>query len=148
MRQSAPRPPSVVPPPVGPLVQPSAEPRASLEPPSFLLAARGVAEVWRGRAALGASIGFARSSGRAVYGIKLGFLSPTSSGEIFRASYLGAWFADFTATRPIWRGNLALVPGVGVRGFFSERGVRVNAKERLVLRGVVPQLTLGIAYRL
>jgi hypothetical protein len=61
---------------------------------------------------------------------------------------LNSWFVDGSLSYPVWLKHVAFVPALGARLFGSERGVRVDTQERLVLRGVVPQLAFGVAYRL
>lgn len=61
---------------------------------------------------------------------------------------VAAWFLDASLSRPIWFGSLALAPAVGTRFFASERGVRLDAREKLTLSGFVPQLSLNAVLRL
>lgn len=51
-------------------------------------------------------------------------------------------------SRPVWLGRFAVVPTLGVRVFGSQRGVRLDGTERLVLAGYRPGVTLGLAYQL
>ena len=57
-------------------------------------------------------------------------------------------FAAVHASRPVWFGSFALLPDVGLRVFTRERGVKVDGQTQLVLSGFVPQLSLGVAYRI
>jgi hypothetical protein len=66
----------------------------------------------------------------------------------FSGTVVVSWFVDAALSRPIWFGKLALSPSLGARVFMSERGVRVDSHERLILRGLDPQLSLSAVYRL
>ncbi len=57
-------------------------------------------------------------------------------------------FVAAHVSRPIWFGHLALLPELGVRLFTGARGVHIDTEERLKLSGLVPLLSLGVAYRL
>lgn len=57
-------------------------------------------------------------------------------------------FAAVHVSRPVWFGSFGLVPKVGLRVFTDERGVTVDGVKELVLSGFVPQLSLGVAYRI
>lgn len=58
-------------------------------------------------------------------------------------SQITAW----RLSRPFWFGKLALLPELGLKGFLGERGVRLDAREQLVISPLVPTFGLGIDYR-
>ena len=60
---------------------------------------------------------------------------------------VSALFFEAHLSRPFWFGRLALLPDLGARFFTRVRGVRIDAREQLVLRGLTPELGLGLAYR-
>jgi hypothetical protein len=74
-------------------------------------------------------------------------LAPRGDAATFSSTVVVSWFVDAALSRPIWFGKLALSPSIGARFFMSERGVRVDSQERLILRGVNPQLSLSAVYR-
>lgn len=53
---------------------------------------------------------------------------------------LGAAFVDVGVARPIWLGDLALAPSIGLRVMSARRNVRVNERERLSVAIAVPEL--------
>jgi len=86
---------------------------------------------------------------QASLGLGPSLLALAPRGDVATSSStVVSWFVDVALSRPIWLGNLALSPGIGARLFMSERGVRVDSSERLVLRGINPQLSLSAVYRL
>lgn len=53
---------------------------------------------------------------------------------------------DAELSRPLWLGDFALVPALGVRWFTAERGVRLNGYDRFELRGFAPRVALSLMY--
>jgi hypothetical protein len=75
------------------------------------------------------------------------FVAPHGSLTARAKKATSALFIEAHVSRPFWFGHWALLPELGVRLFTRERGVRIDAEERLDLRGFVPQLSVGVAYR-
>jgi len=62
---------------------------------------------------------------------------------------LGASFAGGAELNwPIWRGRTGIMPGLGVRWFRTERGVRIDQSERFALKGLAPNVTLAVVHRI
>jgi hypothetical protein len=72
----------------------------------------------------------------------------TPSGQLISrtGTTSAAPFFDAELSRPFSFGQFAVVPALGLRWFSSERGVRLDTKERFLLRGVAPHLGVGLAY--
>ena len=75
------------------------------------------------------------------------FVAPHGGLTARAKTATSALFVEAHVSRPFWFGHWALLPELGVRFFTRERGVRIDAEERLDLRGFVPQLSFGVAYR-
>ena len=75
------------------------------------------------------------------------FITPRGSLTARTRKATSALFFDAHVSRPFWFGHWALLPELGVRLFTRERGVRIDTKEQLHLRGFAPQLGVGVAYR-
>jgi hypothetical protein len=75
------------------------------------------------------------------------FVAPHGGLTARARTATSALFVEARVSRPFWFGHWAILPELGVRLFTRERGVRIDAEERLDLRGFVPQLSVGVAYR-
>lgn len=75
------------------------------------------------------------------------FVAPHATLTTRNSAATSALFFDAAVSRPFWFGRFAIVPSAGARLFTRERGVRIDAKERLKLSGLVPQLSLSAALR-
>jgi hypothetical protein len=69
-------------------------------------------------------------------------------GELTPASSTArvSLFAAVQVSRAIWLGRFGLLPQLGLRLFSSERGVRIDRQRQLVLGGLTPHVSLGLAY--
>lgn len=80
------------------------------------------------------------------WGADLALISPRGQLEPEAGTKVSAWFAETRWCRPIRVGALALVPEVGARLFVADRVVNVDGRPALRIRGVAPNVGLGLAY--
>lgn len=87
---------------------------------------------------------------RAALGVGPSVLVVSPSARVAAVSNVktAALLVAAELSRPVWLGRFAVVPALGVRVFASERGVRLDGAERLVLGGYEPSVLLGLTYRL
>ncbi len=75
------------------------------------------------------------------------FVAPHGSLTAPTGTAKSSLFLEAHLSRSFWFGRFSLLPHVGVRLFAGPRGIRIDNHERLALRGLVPALSLGLAYR-
>lgn len=75
-------------------------------------------------------------------------VSPSGDVTALGDSSTTALVVSAELSRPVWLGRFAVVPALGIRGFSSKRGVRLDRSERLVLGGYQPSVTLALLYQI
>lgn len=73
------------------------------------------------------------------------FIAPRGALVSRADESITSFFLAAQLSRPFWFGQVGVVPALGARYLTSERGVRVETRERLSLRGLLPQFGLGVS---
>jgi len=85
--------------------------------------------------------------GSSKLGVSLLRVEPKQALRADSETSRAAGYVELELSRPIWLGNFAFLPGIGVRAFLAERAVRVDDAQRLRLFPAIFHGTLGLVYR-